>query len=67
MHPLLGGRGIDEKLALAGGSAVEVMCHPGWEDERAILRDPDWLELIRERRLGSYEQLAAQRSGRWRT
>jgi predicted glycoside hydrolase/deacetylase ChbG (UPF0249 family) len=59
LHPALGGRALEEKLALAGGSAVEVMTHPGWADERAILLDPAWVELIGQRRLGGYEDLEA--------
>jgi hypothetical protein len=59
---------LEEKLALSGGSAVEVMTHPEWDDEREILLGPSWLELIGQRGLGSYEQLAAlqPRVGRMR-
>jgi predicted glycoside hydrolase/deacetylase ChbG (UPF0249 family) len=68
MHPALGGVALEEKLALSGGSTVEVMTHPEWDDEREILLDPSWLELIGQRGLGSYEQLAAlqPRVGRMR-
>jgi len=59
MHPSLGGAGMEEKLALSGGSSVEVMCHPGWDDERAVLLDASWGALLAPRRLGSYEQLGA--------
>lgn len=59
IHPALGGSGLEEKLALAGGSTVEVMTHPAWDDEREILLDPAWRELIGQRRLGCYEQLGA--------
>jgi predicted glycoside hydrolase/deacetylase ChbG (UPF0249 family) len=59
MHPSLGGAGMEEKLALSSGSSVEVMCHPGWEDERAILLDETWRTLLAPRTLGSYEQLGA--------
>jgi predicted glycoside hydrolase/deacetylase ChbG (UPF0249 family) len=57
MHPLLGGRALGEKLALASGSAVEVMTHPSFEDERAILTDASWTALIGERRVGHYGDL----------
>ena len=59
IHPQLGGSGLEERLALAGGSTVEVMTHPGWADERAILLDPAWVELIGQRHLGGYEDLEA--------
>ncbi|HLW94784.1 MAG TPA: ChbG/HpnK family deacetylase [Solirubrobacteraceae bacterium] len=59
MHPSLGGAGIEEKLALSSGSSVEVMCHPGWADERTILLDDAWRTLLAPRTLGSYEQLGA--------
>lgn len=62
MHPALGGTAMEEKLALSSGSAVEVMTHPGWEDERAILLDDSWLALLAPRTLGGYEQLGG---GAW--
>jgi predicted glycoside hydrolase/deacetylase ChbG (UPF0249 family) len=63
MHPTLGGTGLEEKLALAGGSSVEVMTHPGWEDERAILLDPEWVDLLSSRRVGCYSDLEAPGRG----
>jgi len=57
MHPALGGVAMEGKLALASGAAVEVMTHPGWDDELAILLDPAWKELVGLRRLGGYESL----------
>lgn len=57
MHPRLGGRDLEEKLALSSGSSVEVMTHPSWQDEHEILLDPEWLRLIRQRPLGSYDDL----------
>lgn len=59
MHPLLGGVAMEEKLALSSGSSVEVMTHPGWDDERGILLDPSWEALLEPRRLGRYEELGA--------
>ena len=61
LHPDLGGHALEERLALAAGSAVEVMTHPGWADECAILLDPSWTELIGQRRLGDYGDLASSR------
>ena len=66
LHPALGGHALEEKLALAGGSTVEVMTHPGWADERAILLDPAWADLIGQRRLGGYEDLSAPAGHRGR-
>ena len=57
MHPALGGVAMEEKLALSNWSTVEVMTHPGWEDERDILLDPSWVEQIGQRNLGAYTQL----------
>ena len=59
MHPLLGGVAMEEKLALSSGSPVEVMTHPGWDDERAILLDASWGALLAPRPLGRYEELGA--------
>ncbi|MFZ0042449.1 MAG: ChbG/HpnK family deacetylase, partial [Solirubrobacteraceae bacterium] len=57
MHPDLGGRDLDEKLALSSGAAVEVMTHPSWDDEQAVLLDADWRGRIALRPLGSYRDL----------
>jgi predicted glycoside hydrolase/deacetylase ChbG (UPF0249 family) len=65
MHPQFGGRALEEKLALASGAAVEVMTHPGWDDEREVLLDAGWLELISLRPTGSYEQLEPHRRRAW--
>jgi predicted glycoside hydrolase/deacetylase ChbG (UPF0249 family) len=61
MHPQLGGIALEEKLALSSGSSVEVMTHPAWDDEREILLDPSWVELIGQRNLGDYAQLGSRR------
>lgn len=61
MHPALGGVALEEKLALSGGSAVEVMTHPAWADERTILLDASWAQLVANRHLGSYDDLGARR------
>jgi predicted glycoside hydrolase/deacetylase ChbG (UPF0249 family) len=57
IHPQLGGAGLEERLARAGGSTVEVMTHPGDEQERSILLSPAWRELIATRRVGGYADL----------
>jgi chitin disaccharide deacetylase len=59
MHPTFGGTALEEKLALSGGSSVEVMTHPGRPDELEVLLSPGWRELIRQRNLGAYESVAA--------
>lgn len=61
LHPALGGSAVEEKLALSSGSAVEVMTHPAEADERAVLLDRDWLELIAQRNLGDYRDLDSAR------
>lgn len=57
LHPALGGEGLEDRLALAAGAAVEVMVHPGWEDERALLLADGWARLLDGRPLGSYADL----------
>ena len=39
-------------------SAVEVMCHPGFDHELEALRSPAWAEQIADLPLGSYRDLA---------
>jgi predicted glycoside hydrolase/deacetylase ChbG (UPF0249 family) len=56
-HPALGGHGLHELLELARDASVEIMVHPGWEDERNVLLAPDWEQALRGRPLGSYAQL----------
>jgi hypothetical protein len=46
-----------EQLALARGDAVEVMCHPGWEDEYQLLMSDAWAGAIDGLRLGSFADL----------
>ncbi len=57
LHPALGGEALEERLDLAAGGAVEVMVHPGWEDERALLLADRWARLLEGRPLGSYADL----------
>jgi predicted glycoside hydrolase/deacetylase ChbG (UPF0249 family) len=65
LHPALGGRGLES--ALDGTSEpVELMVHPAWADERAVLLSAAWAELLAGRRLGSYESVVtdARHAGR---
>jgi predicted glycoside hydrolase/deacetylase ChbG (UPF0249 family) len=57
IHPALGGAGLEAKLDLARHDAVEVMTHPGSDDERRVLLDPSWRALLRGRTVGSYADL----------
>jgi chitin disaccharide deacetylase len=57
LHPAFGGVGLEEKLALANGSSVEIMTHPGLDEERPVLLSDSWRELIGLRRLGGYSDL----------
>ena len=58
LHPALGGRGLEQHLDLARRHSVEVMSHPGWEDEQTVLLGPDWAGVLAERPLGSYADLS---------
>jgi chitin disaccharide deacetylase len=60
LHPALGGAGIEEKLALADRTSLELIVHPGYQDELEVLRTTEWQELLACRRLGSYEALPAR-------
>ena len=57
LAPALGGTGLDEALAAARTGTVEVMVHPGWGDEQAILLGPEWVETVQSCRRGSYAEL----------
>jgi predicted glycoside hydrolase/deacetylase ChbG (UPF0249 family) len=59
IHPALGGRGLGEVLAESRLSPVEVMTHPGWPDELAVLLSDGWQDAIQRERLGSYLDLPA--------
>jgi chitin disaccharide deacetylase len=57
VHPSFGGHGLHQLLELSRDESVEIMVHPGWEDERNVLLAPDWEQALRGRPLGSYAQL----------
>jgi chitin disaccharide deacetylase len=58
LHPELGGSGIDEKLGLASLDSVEVMVHPGVQDELGVLRSTEWRAHLERYRLQSFEDLS---------
>lgn len=60
LYPSLGGAGIEEKLALADRTSLELIVHPGYQDELEVLRTAEWQELLSGRALGSYEALPAR-------
>lgn len=57
LDPGLGGGGLNGELALARQHSVEVVVHPGWEDERAVLLTRDWRDRLARFQLGSYADL----------
>lgn len=57
LHPALGGDGVRQGLARAHGASLEVIVHPGWEDESAVLRDGAWRAALDEHRIGSFADL----------
>lgn len=57
MIPSAGGPGVSTKLALARRSSVEVVVHPIWSEEQAVLASAGWRELLQSHRLGSFEDL----------
>lgn len=57
LAPGLGGTGVETGLAAADRGSLEVMVHPGWEDELAVLRSSDWRRAVHRHRLGSFADL----------
>jgi predicted glycoside hydrolase/deacetylase ChbG (UPF0249 family) len=55
LHPRLGGAGLDELLALAGRTTVEVMVHPAYADEYALLTGEEWRRTLDRAEVGSWE------------
>jgi predicted glycoside hydrolase/deacetylase ChbG (UPF0249 family) len=63
LHPQLGGSGIAQELSRADRGSLELVVHPGYDDERALLTGPDWPGLLSAHRLGSFEDLPTWRGG----
>ncbi|MGH2859559.1 MAG: ChbG/HpnK family deacetylase [Solirubrobacteraceae bacterium] len=59
LAPELGGAGIEAGLSAADGGSLEVMVHPGWHDELAVLRSPAWRRAVASHRVGSFADLAS--------
>jgi len=57
LHPDLGGGGLEDVVAEAARRPVEVMCHPGSEDQLAVLLTPGWRAAVDGAPLGSYAAL----------
>ncbi|MGO9908362.1 MAG: ChbG/HpnK family deacetylase [Solirubrobacteraceae bacterium] len=57
LHPELGGSGLDETLARADRSSIELFVHPGYRDELPLLRSAAWRAWVATHRLGSFEDL----------
>lgn len=57
LHPDLGGSGLDQGLARARSSSVELFVHPGYRDELPLLRSDEWRARLAAHRLGSFEDL----------
>ena len=58
LAPQLGGSGLAPALEEARRSTVEIMVHPGWPDEQAILLGRDWVETLQRCRRGGYADLS---------
>jgi chitin disaccharide deacetylase len=61
LHPALGGSGLTDALRRAQHGSLELLVHPGYADERAVLHSPEWGVLLAPHRLGSFEDLPAWR------
>jgi chitin disaccharide deacetylase len=57
MDPSSGGPGIAATLARATNDSVEVVVHPTWPEELAVLRSAAWREALESHRLGSFRDL----------
>lgn len=61
LHPALGGAGIEPALDRARSGSTELVVHPGYSDELAVLQSPAWRVLLGTYPLGSFEDLPARR------
>lgn len=57
VHPRFGGHGLSDLLELSRSESVEIMTHPGWDDELHVLLAPEWARSLQLYPLGSYEQV----------
>lgn len=57
LHPELGGYGLEDVIAESRYRDIEIMVHPGIEDEFEILMGDAWAERISGAPLGSYREL----------
>jgi chitin disaccharide deacetylase len=60
LEPALGGAGIEAGVARAAADTVEIMVHPGWADEQAILLGDRWPTIISGQRLGSFADVPSR-------
>jgi predicted glycoside hydrolase/deacetylase ChbG (UPF0249 family) len=58
MEPAFGGPGIAATLAPAAVDPVEVIVHPSWPEEHAMLDSTAWREAVQSYRLGSFADLS---------
>ena len=64
VHPRFGGRGLDELLDRSRSVSVEIMTHPQWSDELALLTSEEWRAALRGCPLGCYEDLSSSARAR---
>jgi chitin disaccharide deacetylase len=57
VHPALGGEGLDRLLSASTERSVELMVHPGFDDELPILLSEEWRAQLDGRPLGSFAAL----------
>jgi hypothetical protein len=54
LHSWLGGEGLADILDMSDEVAVEIMTHPGWNDELEVLLSAEWQRALAGHPLGSY-------------
>jgi predicted glycoside hydrolase/deacetylase ChbG (UPF0249 family) len=57
LHPALGGQGIEEEIARSSRVDLEIMVHPGLDDEFEVLTSQSWREMLENAPLGTYDEL----------
>ena len=63
IHPTLGGEGL-QVLDSVRHSTVEILCHPGVDNERQLLLTDGWRSVVSSRPHGSFAALAVPGNGR---